>query len=106
MANSESASDPLTEHDSLTSELANLEKQFAVRKVKQEEFEVLSKQLKDRISRAEAQAYGMARKDESFAKRLRLRSYSDPTVEQVVAYYVRTGGKPLEPEFGADRIPR
>lgn len=106
MANSESANDPLTEHDSLTSELANLEKQFADRKVKQEEFEVLSRQLKDRISRAEAQAYGMARKDESLAKRLRLRSYSDPTVEQVVAYYVRTGGKPLEPEFGADRIPR
>ena len=106
MATSESASDPLSEHDSLTSELANLEKQFADRKVKQDEFEVLSKQLKDRISRAEAQAYGMARKDESLAKRLRLRNYNDPTVEQVVMYFVRTGGKPLEPEFGADRIPR
>lgn len=106
MATSESTSDPLAEHDSLTSELANLEKQFADRKVKHEEFEMLSRQLKDRISRAEAQAYGMARIDESLAKRLRLRNYNDPTVEQVVAYYVRTGGKPLEPEFGADRIPR
>jgi hypothetical protein len=106
MASQQSANDPLTEHDSLTSELANLEKQFAERKVKQEEFEVLSKQLKDRISRIEAQAYGMARKDESLAKRLRLRNYNDPTVQQVIAYYIRNGGKPLDPEFGADRIPR
>ena len=106
MANPESANDPLTEHDNLTSELANLEKQFAGRRVKQEEFELLSKQLKDRISRAEAQAYGMARRDESLAKRLRLRNYNDPTVQAVVTYYVRTDGKPLEPEFGADRIPQ
>jgi len=106
MANPESANDPLTEHDNLSSELANLEKQFADRKLKQEEFEVLSKQLRDRISRLEAQAYGMARKDESLAKRLRLRNYNDPAVQQVVAHYIRTGGRPLEPEFGADRIPR
>lgn len=106
MASPESANDPLIEHDSLTSELANLEKQFADRKLKQEEFEVLSKQLKERISRTEAQAYGMARKDESMAKRLRLRNYGDAEIQQVIAYYIRTGGKPIEPEFGVDRIPR
>jgi hypothetical protein len=106
MASAESASDPLAEEDSLVSELANLEKQFADRKVKKEEFEILSKQLKERITRAEAQAYGLARKDASMAKRLRLRSYSEPEIQHVVAYYLRSGGKSLEPEFGMDRIPR
>ena len=90
----------------MISELANLEKQFADRKVKQEEYEVLSKQLKERISRAEAQTYGMARKDESLARKLRLRNYNDPAVQQVITYYISNSSKPLEPEFGADRIPR
>jgi hypothetical protein len=106
MANPEPANDPLAEHDSLTSELANLEKQFAGRKIKQEDFEVLSKQLKERILKAESQSYGMARKDESMAKKLRLRNYNDPAVQQVIGYYLRSGGGTLEPEFGADRIPR
>jgi hypothetical protein len=106
MATPESANDPLTEQDSLISELANLEKQFADRKVKQEEYEVLSKQLKERISRAEAQTYGMARKDESLARKLRLRNYNDPIVQQVITYYISNSSKSLEPEFGADRIPR
>jgi hypothetical protein len=106
MANAESTSDPLAEQDSLVSELANLEKQFADRKVKKEEFEILSKQLKEQITRAEAQAYGMARKDQSMARRLRLRSYGEPEVQHVITHYLRSGGKALEPEFGTDRIPR
>jgi hypothetical protein len=106
MASPDSANDPLTEHDNLTSQLANLEKQFADRKLSQEDFQVLSKQLKERISRAEAQAYGMARKDESLAKRLRLRNYNDPSIQQVIGHYLRSAGGTLEPEFGADRFPR
>ena len=106
MAATESATNPLTEHDNLTSELANLEKQFADRKVPKEQFEVLSRQLKERISRAESQAYVEARKDEGLAKRLRLRNYNDPEVQQVIMHFLRTHGKPLEPEFAADRLPR
>jgi len=106
MAATDSATDPLAEHDNLTSELANLEKQFADRKISKEEFELLSKQLKERISRAESQAYLMARKDEELAKRMRLRNYNDPEVQQVVTHFLRTRGKPLEPEFAADRLPR
>ncbi len=106
MATAESTADPLTEHDNLTSELANLEKQFAERKLKPEEFEVLSRQLKERILRAESQAYVMARKDDSIAKRLRLRNYNDPAVQQVIEHFLRSNGKTLEPEFGADRLPK
>jgi hypothetical protein len=106
MASAESANDPLAEQDSLMSELANLEKQFADHKVKKEEFEVLSKQLKERILRAEAQAYALARKDASMAKRLRFRSYGEPEIQRVISTYLRSGGKSLEPEFGTDRIPR
>lgn len=90
MAATDSATDPLAEHDNLTSELANLEKQFADRKISKEEFELLSKQLKERISRAESQAYLMARKDEELAKRMRLRNYNDPEVQQVVTHFLRT----------------
>ncbi len=106
MASAEAANDPLTEHDNLTSELANLEKQFADRKVKENEFQLLSKQLRERIQKAESQAYNMARKDDSIAKRLRLRNFNDPTIQQVIGHFLKTGGKPLEPDFGTDRIPR
>jgi hypothetical protein len=102
----ESTIDPLAERDTLMSELADLEKQSSDRKVKPEVFEVLSKQLKERIASAESQAYALARKDESIAKRLRLRSYNDPAVQQVVSHFLRSGGKPLEPEFGVDRLPK
>jgi hypothetical protein len=106
MASAESASDPLAEQDTLMSELADLEKQFADRKVKKEEFETLSNKLKERISRAEAQALAMARTDASIAKRLRLRSYGDPEIQSVIIHYLHSGGESLEPEFGGDRIPR
>ena len=106
MTTSESSKDPLIEHDHLTSELANLEKQFAERKIAKDEFEVLSKQLKERIHRAESESYGMARKNESVARRLRLKNYNDPEVQQVLGHFIRTGGNPLAPEFGSDRFPR
>ncbi len=106
MAAAEPAKDPLTEQDDLTSQLANLEKQFADHKLDQEKFEALSRQLNERIRRAESEAYEMARKDESVAKRLRLRNYNDPQIQQVVSHFMRTGGKTLEPEFGTDRLPR
>jgi hypothetical protein len=106
MAPAEPAKDPLTEHDDLTSELANLEKQFADRKLDRDKFEVLSRQLNERIRRAESEAYEMARKDESVARRLRLRTYNDPQVQPVISHFIRTGGKMLEPEFGTDRLPR
>jgi hypothetical protein len=106
MVTVEPTSDPLTEHDTLISELADLEKQAASHKVKPQEFEILSKQLKEKISRAESQAYLMARKDESLAQKLRLRNYNDAPVQQVISHFLRSGEKPLEPEFGADRLPR
>ncbi len=106
MTAQETANDPLTEHDNLTSELANLEKQFADKKVQQKEFDLLSKQLRDRIQKAESQAYNLARKDESIARRLRLRNFNDPIIQQVINHFSKIGGSPLEPEFGADRVPR
>jgi hypothetical protein len=106
MASQEAASDPLTEQDNLSSQLANLEKQFADRKVKEKDYEVLSKQLKDRIRKAESQTYSLARKDETLARRLRLRDFNDPEIQQVINHFLKAGDKPLEPSFGADRIPR
>ena len=106
MASPESAIDPLTEHDNLINELVNLEKQFAERKVQEKEFQLLSKQLKGRIQRAESQAYNLARTDESIAKRLRSRNFSDPTIQQVINHFLNARGKPLEPSFVPDRIPR
>jgi hypothetical protein len=43
------AEDPLTELDSLAGQLAALEKKFAAREIEQADFELLSKQLKERI---------------------------------------------------------
>ena len=98
--------DPLTEYDTLTSEHARLEKQFLDKKLSQEEFGILSRQLKERIAHAEQQAYNMARKDEDLAKRLRSRIYNEPMAQQVISHFVRTGGRALDPEFGPDRMPR
>jgi len=98
--------DPIAEYDKLNSELLNLQAQFANQKMPQQEFELLSKQLKDRISAADANLHVAARKDPSIAKRLRLRSYNEPTVQLIISHFVRTSGKPIEPEFGADRFPK
>jgi Zn finger protein HypA/HybF involved in hydrogenase expression len=102
----ERSRDPIAEYDKLNSELLSLQTQFANQKMPQQEFELLSKQLKDRISAAEANLYLSARKDPSIAKRLRLRSYSEPTVQLIISHFVRTSGKPIEPEFGVDRFPK
>lgn len=102
----DATTDPITEYDTLTGERARLEKQFSERKVSQEEFGILSKQLEERITRAEIQAYRMARKNEEIAKRLRLRIYNEPLVQQIIGQLVRTHGKRLEPEFGSDRLPK
>lgn len=106
MAASEPVSDPLKEYDKSRSELADLEKQFADKKIPEKEFESLSKELREKILGAESRIYAMARKDELLAKKLRLRNYNDPMVQQVVDHFTRTGERPLEPEFGADRFPR
>ena len=106
MTSPESAIDPLTEQDNLTSELANLEKQFAERKVQEKEYELLSKQLKGRIQKAESNAYNLARTNESIARRLRHRNFSNPEIQQVISHFLSIGDKPLEPSFGPDRIPR
>ena len=106
MASSETVTDPITEQDTLGNELANLEKRFAEKKVQEKEYTLLSNQLKDRIRKAESQAYALAGKDESIARRLRDRNYTDPAVQQIIDYFLKTGGKPLDPQFGGDRIPR
>jgi len=106
MTISEPANDPIAEFDSLTSELANLQKQFQAEKMKKEEFETQSKKLMDRIARAETMAYALARKNESTANRLRMRSYNDPTIQQVLNYFLGGSVQALEPEFGADHVPK
>jgi len=98
--------DPVAEYDRLQSELLNLQAQFANKKIPQQEFDLLSKQLKDRISAAEAAVYESARKDPSVAKTLRLRSYNETQVQTIISHFVRTAGRPIEPEFGVDRVPK
>ena len=102
MSVSESTSDPITELDTLTSELASLQRQFSEHKMKQEEFELLSNNIRERISRAEATAYAQARKNEPLARKLRLRSYNDPTIQQVLNHLLAAPTQALEPEFGAE----
>ena len=102
----DATTNPLTEYDTLTSEYARLEKQFLDNKLSRQEYEILSKQLKDRIAHAELQAYSMARKNEELARKLRSRIYNEPIAQQVINHFVRTKGRPLDPEFGPDRMPR
>jgi hypothetical protein len=102
----DTTTDPLTEHDTLVSEYARLEKQFSDGKLSEQEFGILSKQLKGRIAHAELQAYSMARRNEELARKLRSRIYNEPMAQQVINHFVRTKGQPLDPEFGPDRMPR
>jgi hypothetical protein len=102
----ESAEDPLKELSNLTSELAALERQLAAHKISAQEFEDLSQQLKERISTAESQAYTIAKKDANVAKKLRVRDYKDPAVQQVCAHFVYGTKKALEPNLGVDRVPK
>lgn len=106
MPGPETISDPIADLDTLTSELASLQKQFAEHKIKQEEFELLANNLRERISKAEATIYAHARKDEASARKLRLRSYGDQTIQRVLNHLLAAPTQALEPEFGADRLPR
>jgi len=105
MSLSEPAGNPMTEVDTLSSELASLQRQFSERKMKQEEFELLSTNLKERIARAEANAYVQARKNDTVARNLRLRNYNDPIIQQVLTHLLSVPTQALEPEFGAGRQP-
>jgi len=100
------SADPLGEIETLTRELASLETLLSQRKVKPEEFEILSSQLKARISNAESIAYMRAKADESIAKRLRAGNYLETRVQQVCYHFLNGPKTPLEPLFEADRIPR
>jgi len=102
----ESASDLLKELANLTSELADLERQLADSKISAQEFEDLSRQVKERISAAESQAYAIARKDANVARKLRVRDYKDPAVQQVCNHFVYGTKRPLEPDFSVDRVPK
>ena len=105
MSVSESTSDPIAEFDTLSSELASLQRQFSEHKMKQEEFELLSTNLREHITRAEATAYTQARKNELIARKLRLRSYNDPLIQQVLNHLLSAPTQALEPEFGTSRLP-
>jgi len=106
MASTAPSTDPLGEIETLTRSLASLEAQFAEHKVKREEFEALSSQLKARISNAESMAYLRARTDDSIAKRLRSVNYLESSVQEVCSYFVNDPKRSLDPAFDADRIPR
>jgi len=105
MSVSESTGNPIDEVDTLSSELASLQRQFAEHKMKQEEFELLSTNLKERMTKAEATAYSQARKNDVIARKLRLRSYNDPIIQQVLTHLLSSPTQALEPEFGASRLP-
>jgi len=99
------SSDLLSELDTLVSQLANLDKQILAGKIKEDEFSLLSKSLKERIASAEAAVYSQARKDVAVARKLRLRNYNDPAVQQVLNHLLSGSANALEPEFGSDRLP-
>lgn len=100
------SADPLGDIETLTRELASLETLLSQRKIKPEEFEILSNQIKARISNAESAAYTRAKTDESIAKRLRAANFLETKVQQVCYHFINGPRTPLEPLFEADRIPR
>lgn len=102
----EPSKDPLTEMDTLAWELGSLGGQLAERRISKEQFETMSSALRERLSRAESLAYVLARKNDDIAKRLRARSYVEPSVQQICGHFVSGSKKTLEPEFGADLVPR
>jgi len=98
--------DPLGEMETLTRELSSLGTLLSQKKITQEQFDSLSRDLKARISNAESMAYAMAKTDESIAKKLRAGSYIESDVQQVCYHFINSPQKPLEPSFESDRIPR
>jgi len=106
MPSREPSADPLGEIEMLTREIASLETQFSNHKLSPDQFESMSKELKERISNAESMEYAIEKTDESIAKRMRVRTYSEIGVQQVCNHFIYGSKKSLEPEFGVDRIPR
>jgi len=87
-------------------ELASLETQMLSRKISSQQYDTMSKMLRERIANAESLAYSMARGNESIAERLRARNYGLPAVQLACNHFIYGSRRALEPEFGADRVPR
>ena len=106
MPSSEPTTDPLGEIEALMRELASLETQLVSQKISTDEYETQSRQIHERISSAESLAYSMARTNETIAKKLRAKNYASPEVQEVCNHFVYGSKEALQPEFGADRVPR
>jgi len=105
MSTSEPPSDPIAEIETLSAQLASLQIQLNTKKISNDQFEQMSKQLRDKLSDAESQAFRLAKTNDSVAKKLRARTYREPKVQQVCSHFVYGSKRPLEPEFGKDRVP-
>jgi transposase-like protein len=102
----EANTDPLAEIEALTLELANIETQLMSQKISPQEYETKTKQIQERIANAESIAYSMARTNETIGRKLRAKNYALPEVQQVCNHFVYGSKQPLQPEFGADRVPK
>jgi len=98
--------DPLAEIEALTLELANIETQLMSQKISPQEYETKTKQIQERIANAESIAYSMARTNETIGRKLRAKNYALPEVQQVCNHFVYGSKQVLQPEFGADRVPK
>lgn len=106
MPSSEPAVDPLGDIQALTHELASLEAQLNSRKISSQEYEAISRQLRERISQSEAMAYALAKTNESIAEKLRGKNYGLAEVQQLCNHFIYGSKMALDPEFGADRVPK
>jgi len=97
--------DPLAEIEALTLELAKIESQLVSQKISPQEYETLTNQIHERIANAESIAYSMAKTNETIGRKLRAKNYALPEVQQVCNHFVYGSKQPLQPEFGADRVP-
>lgn len=103
---SEPTSDPLGEIEALMRELASLETQLISQKIKPQDYEIQSKQIQERIANTEALAYSMAKTNEILARKLRAKSYGNAEIQQVCNHFIYGSKEALQPQFGADRVPR
>ncbi len=106
MPASDISADPLAEIEALSSGLASLENKLLRHEITREQYELSSKEMKDRIDAAETLAYSLARLNENIAKRLRARSYGQPDVQQICYHFIYGSKRTLEPEFGPGKVPR
>jgi transposase-like protein len=102
----EANTDPLAEIEALTLELANIETQLMSQKISPQEYESKTKQIQERIANAESIAYSMAKTNETIGRKLRAKNYALPEVQQVCNHFVYGSKQALQPEFGADRVPK